>query len=158
VPVHASPGQRLGFRNLLIALGHEGAHGPSALSGRTTLLRARYPGRCPGLVTSAPLARHDGHAFIRRKLLRGVYEKGSSDSQSESDCCNCQSMNKSFARESRPRWFLLLLRQYFQNFLRLKAWTDNRAERRPEISPESHNARNALRASNVSEYRNNQTT
>jgi hypothetical protein len=29
---------------------------------------ARYPGRCPGLVTSAPLARHRGGAFNREKL------------------------------------------------------------------------------------------
>jgi hypothetical protein len=58
-PADASPGQRPEFRHRPNVSRPEGAQGPSAPSGRTSSLGASLPGRCPGLATSAPLARHN---------------------------------------------------------------------------------------------------
>ena len=60
-PAQASPGQRPGLRNPWIAARPEGAQDPPPpFQGGRDEIWARYPGRCPGLVTSAPLARHRG--------------------------------------------------------------------------------------------------
>ena len=78
VPAHASPGQRPGLRNPSIAVRPEGAQDPPLRPFRAeNEIRARYPGRCPGLVTSAPLARHRGCVFKRGKLPMLIYEIGS---------------------------------------------------------------------------------
>jgi hypothetical protein len=73
-PAHASPGSALGYvinRSF------------GALRGRRVLRPFRAdnvasgdisPGRCPGLASSAPLARHRTSAFKRRKLPTGIYE------------------------------------------------------------------------------------
>ena len=50
-------GNALGYSTRAIVLRPEGAQGPPAPSARARLL-ALYPGRCPGLASSAPLARH----------------------------------------------------------------------------------------------------
>jgi hypothetical protein len=66
-PPHASPGQRPGFRNRSVRPAR--AEESSALAGQN-MDSDTSPGRCLGLASSAPMARHRGCVLERRKLLR----------------------------------------------------------------------------------------
>jgi hypothetical protein len=70
-PQDASPGQRPGSRTSSKSARPEGARGPSALSGRIVTLELAVPGRCPGLVSFAQLARE-----LRRSANREILPIG----------------------------------------------------------------------------------
>jgi hypothetical protein len=73
-PTLTSPGQRpgSGIHRFGCALkGRRGSRPP--FQGGYRVSRARYPGRCPGLITSAPLARHHGRVCERKYTDEMVY-------------------------------------------------------------------------------------
>lgn len=53
-PAHASPGQRPGFRDQSNVARPERAQEPLRPVRANDNAKARYPGRCPGLASSAP--------------------------------------------------------------------------------------------------------
>ena len=63
VPAHASPGQLPEFRNPSYAVRPEGAQELRPFRANEITYGARYPGRCPALTSSAPLARHRGSFY-----------------------------------------------------------------------------------------------
>lgn len=65
-PPDSSTGQRPGFPNRKITVRPERARGPRRRFGVARAL-GTVPGRCPGLVYSAPLARHCGSFLDRGK-------------------------------------------------------------------------------------------
>src|SRR5882762_701535 len=70
-PPQSSPGQRPGFRNRSVRPAR--AEDSSALAGRN-MDSDTFPGRCPGLVCSAPMARHGEpeRRAMKMHLLRRI--------------------------------------------------------------------------------------
>jgi hypothetical protein len=88
-PAHASPGQRPGFQNPLIAVRPEGAQVPPPFQGGRYYFGRDTRGVAPGLASFVPLARQAWPCFEEEESAIGIYEIGSNGFRGWVPCGDC---------------------------------------------------------------------